>query len=167
MRSRRVGHEDRIESTVCSLILAKRYIIYFSKYIDSIFIEAAAAATSLQSCPTLRPYRQQPTRLPRWPNGKESSCQCRRLRRRRSDPWVEEMHWRRTRQPTLVFLLENHMDRGAWQATVHKVAESEAVVESCLSLCEPVDCSTPGFLFLTISQSLPKFMFMPSSHLIL
>ena len=26
---------------------------------------AAAAAKSLQSCPTLRPYRQQPTRLPR------------------------------------------------------------------------------------------------------
>ena len=57
--------------------------------------------------------------------------------------------------------------RGAWWATVHKVAESEAVVESCLSLCDPVDCSTPGFLFLTISQSLPKFLFMPSSHRIL
>ena len=78
MRSRRVGHEDRIESTVCSLILAKRYIIYFSKYIDSIFIEAAAAATSLQSCPTLRPYRQQPTRLPHpWDSpGKNTGMGC-------------------------------------------------------------------------------------------
>jgi len=78
MRSRRVGHEDRIESTVCSLILAKRYIIYFSKYIDSIFIEAAAAATSLQSCPTLRPYRQQPTRLPHpWDSpGKNTGIGC-------------------------------------------------------------------------------------------
>ena len=39
----------------------------------------------------------------------------------------------------------------------------------CLSLCDPMDCSTQASLSLTISQSLPKFMFIawPSSHLIL
>ena len=46
-----------------------------------------------------------------------------------------------------------------------------SVVKSCLSLCDPMIFSTPGFLSLTISQSLPKFMsielVMPSSHLIL
>ena len=30
--------------------------------------------------------------------------------------------WRRAWQPTLVFLLENPMDRGAWWAAVYKVA---------------------------------------------
>ena len=30
-----------------------------------LFKAAAAAAKSLQSCPTLRPHRRQPTRLPR------------------------------------------------------------------------------------------------------
>ena len=33
--------------------------------------------------------------------------------------------WRRAWRPTPVFLLENPMDRGAWWATVHGVAESD------------------------------------------
>ena len=39
---------------------------------------AAAAAESLQSCPTLRPHRQQPTRLPRpWDSpGKNTGVGC-------------------------------------------------------------------------------------------
>ena len=44
-------------------------------------------------------------------------------------------------------------------------------VQSCPALCDPVVCSTPGLLVITISWSLPKFMstalVMPSSHLIL
>ena len=44
------------------------------------------------------------------------------------------------------------------------------VVQSCLTLSDPLDCSTPG-LSLTISQRSPKFMsielVMPSNHLIL
>ena len=41
---------------------------------------------------TLRPWR---------PSGKESACQC---RRRRFDPWVGKIPWRRKWQPTPVFL---------------------------------------------------------------
>ena len=37
-------------------------------------------------------------------SGKESACQCSRCKRRRFDPWVEEIHWRRKWQPTPVFL---------------------------------------------------------------
>ena len=33
--------------------------------------------------------------------------------------------WRRTWQPTPVFLLENSMYRGAWRAMVHRVAKSQ------------------------------------------
>ena len=58
---------------------------------------------------------------PWWPSGKESACQC---RRRRLDPWVWKIPWRRTWQPTPVFFLENPMDRGVWRATVHGVAKS-------------------------------------------
>ena len=43
-----------------------------------------------------------------------------------------------------------------------------SVAKSCLTLCDPADCSTPGF---TISQSLLKLMFiewvMPPNHLLL
>ena len=36
-----------------------------------------------------------------WLSGKESTCQCRRLR---FDPWVRKIPWGRIRQPTPVFL---------------------------------------------------------------
>ena len=45
-----------------------------------------------------------------------------------------------------------------------------SVAQSCPALCDPMDCSTPGFLSFTISWSLLKLMsielLMPSSHLI-
>ena len=102
--------------------------------------------------------------LPRWPNGRESSCQCRRLRRRRFDPWVGAMHWRRTWQPTVVFFLENPVDRGAWQATVEGVAESEIVVVAV------VQSPSRVWLFVTLwttarqaSRSSPSSRVCPSS----
>ena len=46
-----------------------------------------------------------------------------------------------------------------------------SVAQSCLTLCDPMDCSTPGFPSFTNSQSLLKFMsiesVMPSNHLTL
>ena len=46
-----------------------------------------------------------------------------------------------------------------------------SVAQSCLNLCDPRDCSTPGFLSFTNSQDLLKLMsiesVMPSNHLIL
>ena len=46
-----------------------------------------------------------------------------------------------------------------------------SVTQSCPTLWDPMDCSTPGLPVLTIAWNLPKFMFiasvMPSSHLIL
>ena len=46
-----------------------------------------------------------------------------------------------------------------------------SVAQSCLTLCDPMDCSMPGLLSITNSQSLPKLMsfesVMPSNHLIL
>ena len=46
-----------------------------------------------------------------------------------------------------------------------------SVAQSCPTLCDPMDCSTPGFPDFTVSRSLLKLMFiesiMPSNHLIL
>ena len=39
-----------------------------------------------------------------FPNGKESTCQCRRCRRCRFNPWVGEISWGRKREPTPIFL---------------------------------------------------------------
>ena len=45
-----------------------------------------------------------------------------------------------------------------------------SVAQSCLTLCDPMNCSTPGLPVLANSQSLPKLMsiesVMPSRHLI-
>ena len=69
-------------------------------------------------------------------SGKESTGQWRRRKRRGFDPWVRKISWRRSWQPTPVFLpgeghgnplqyscLENPIDRGAWWAMVHEVAK--------------------------------------------
>ena len=42
--------------------------------------------------------------LPRWHSGKESTCQYKRSKRHRFDPWVGKIPWRRKWQPTPVFL---------------------------------------------------------------
>ena len=38
--------------------------------------------------------------------------------------WIRKIPWRRKWQPTLIILMENPMDRGAWQGAVHGVAQS-------------------------------------------
>jgi len=45
-------------------------------------------------------------------SGKEPTCQCRKLKRSRFDIWVGMIPWRRTQQPTPVFLpVESHKQR--------------------------------------------------------
>ena len=43
----------------------------------------------------------------------------------RFDPWVGKIPWRRTWQPTPVFLPEEFHYRGACRDTVHSIAESD------------------------------------------
>ena len=45
-----------------------------------------------------------PEELPSWLSTKESTCQCKRCRRSRFDPWVWKIPSRRKWQPTPVFL---------------------------------------------------------------
>ena len=58
-------------------------------------------------------------------SGRELACQYGRCERLRFHPWVKKMPWRRAWQPVQFFCLENSMDRGAWQATVQRVAKSQ------------------------------------------
>ena len=100
-------------------------------------------------------------------SGKESTCQCRRHKRCRFDPWVGKIPWRRAWTPTLLFLpgeshgQRNLADYGPWG---HKESDMTAwlsmtyfhfssVAESCLILCDPMDCSTPG---LRVHHQLPE-----------
>ena len=68
--------------------------------------------------------------------------------------------------------LENPMDRGAWRATVPRVAKSRArlkrlqfssVAQSCLTLCDPMNrAACQASLSITNSRSLPKIMSIES-----
>ena len=44
--------------------------------------------------------------LLRWCSGKESACQCRKLKSSRFDPWVRKIPWSMKWQPTAVFMPE-------------------------------------------------------------
>ena len=63
--------------------------------------------------------------LPWGASGKEPTCQRWRPKRCSFEPWVGRILWRRAWQFTQVYLSGESMDRGAWQATVHRVAESD------------------------------------------
>ena len=69
-------------------------------------------------------------RHPRWHSGKESACQCRRLKRCRFPPWIGKTpelgnsNPLRYGNPLQYSCLENHMDGGACWAAVHGVAKS-------------------------------------------
>ena len=57
-------------------------------------------------------------------SGKEPSCQFRRQKRHRFHPWVGTILWRRACHLLQCSCLENPMDRGAWWATIHRLAKS-------------------------------------------
>ena len=58
-------------------------------------------------------------------SGKEPAFRCRRLK----ETWVRSLGWEdpggQQGNPLQYSFLENPMDRGAWQATVHRVTESQ------------------------------------------
>ena len=57
---------------------------------------------------------------------KEPAGQCRRHKRWHGfNPWIRNIPWRRACNPLQYSCLENPMDRGAWQVTFHRVAESQ------------------------------------------
>ena len=63
---------------------------------------------------------------------KEPTCQCRRHKRRRFDPWVGKIPWRRARQPTPVFLPgESHGQRSlvGYSPWGHKESDTNEATE--------------------------------------
>ena len=134
-------------------------------------------------------------------SGKDPDSQCRRCMRHGFDPWVWTIPWRRHGNPLQYSWLEKPIDGGAWQGTVHRVAQSQTwlkrqhpgmhkqkrtekwhsktdnsqtsknlvrtfsklaaaaaaavakSLQSCPTLCDPIDGSPPGSLVPGILQS--------------
>ena len=73
--------------------------------------------------------------LPRWLNGKELACQCRRRKRHGFDPWVRKIPWRKAWQPTPVFL-----PCDPWTGSQELEA---SLVAQRVKIC--LHCRRPGF----------------------
>ena len=111
------------------LVLRKTFVLsYILAYSQVIFIAATKCQSPAQfanECCSLNIlYKLRACKL-LFPD-KKTTCQCRGCKRHAFDPWVRKIPGRRTSQPTLVFLLGESMDKGAWQTTVHRVAESQS-----------------------------------------
>ena len=64
--------------------------------------------------------------LPRWLSGKETSCQCKEMQEMRVQSLgQEDSPGGGTGNSLQYSCLENPMNRGAWQTTVHGVAKSD------------------------------------------
>ena len=55
---------------------------------------------------------------------KELTCQCRRRKKSRFDPWLGRFPGKGNGNPLQYSCLRNPMDTGAWWATVHRVTKS-------------------------------------------
>ena len=74
-----------------------------------------------------RPVRELNSRDRHFPggaSGKEPACQCRRQKRHGFHPGLGRSPGGGHGNPLQYSCLENPMDRGAWQATVHRITKS-------------------------------------------
>ena len=103
-------------------------------------------------------------------SGKESTCQCRRCKRRGFDPWVRKIPWRRkvaSHLKILAWKIPWTEESGGLQAMglkkvehnwsdwalMHAFSKFSSFAQSCPTLCDPMDCSMPG---LPAHHELPK-----------
>ena len=80
-------------------------------------------------------------------SGKETACQCRRHKRLRFYLWSGRSPGVANGDPLQYSCLENSMDRGAWRATVHRVAKSRTLSMHTHTLLEYMCTSKIKFLF--------------------
>ena len=71
------------------------------------------------------PFKLDKSGFPGGVSGKESACHYRRPKRHRFDPWDRRTPGGGHDDPSQYSCLENPMDRGDWQVTVHRVAKSQ------------------------------------------
>ena len=74
-------------------------------------------------------------------------------RRLRFHPWVGKIPGEGNGNPLQYSCLENSGERGVWQATLHGVIQFSSIAQSCPTLCNTMNCSTPG---LPVHHQLPE-----------
>ena len=73
---------------------------------------------------------------------KKPACQCRRHKRYGFNPWVGKIPWRWECNP---LIKDRSRFRNSRWLNIHAVQNLVAQsLQSCLTLCDPMDCSLPG-----------------------
>ena len=127
-----VGPQTRLR-TLCSW--ENLLLLVVSSLDQSVSIIGTSSSSSniwqSKSCPSVKaqlklPFPFQEGGLPRWLSGKKkkSTCQCRRCKRCRFNPWVGKIPREGNGNPLQCSCLGNSMDRGAWWATAHTVVKN-------------------------------------------
>ena len=89
-----------------------------------------------------------PMDFPAGTSGKEPACQCSRCKRWGFDPCVRKIPWRRTWEPTPVFMPEESHGKRNLAVTVHRVAKSRIQLKR---LSMPA-CTHVGYLEWALIQ---------------
>ena len=111
--------------TICST-LSSSHFLHIPNQLSPMRKDTCICIVSIHMCASLPVLESLllvglPWRLSGW----RIYLQLRRHRKCGVDPWVRKIPWRRKWQPTPVFLPGKPMNRGAWWAPVHGVAESD------------------------------------------
>ena len=81
---------------------------------------------------------------------------------------IPEKNSRKSQTAELEFATHQHL---SIVCGIYRVFQFSSVVQSCPTLCDPMDCSTPGFpvhhQFPELAQTHVHQVVMPSNHLIL
>ena len=111
------------------LIVSPEFSCFFLPFWVGLFhIGASLMAQRVKRLPAMwetRVWSLGQEGFPGGASGKEPACQCKRCKTCGFDPWVRKIPWRRAGNPLQYSCLENPMERGAWRATVHWVAQSQ------------------------------------------
>ena len=111
---------------MCSTVTFDKWIVppLQKLILCCLFIENASQP-QLQQLETINGFCFPIVKLFQYYSGKEPACQCRRLKRHGFDLSVRKIPWKTANgNPVQHSCPENPMDRGAWQATVHRVSKS-------------------------------------------
>ena len=81
----------------------------------------------------------------------KSACQCQRSKRLGFNLWVGKIPWSRKWHPTPVWLSEKF--HGQRSLVGYSPLDHNSVGQSCPTLCDPMNCSTPG---LPVHHQLPE-----------
>ena len=91
---------------------------------DRVMAQYAKGYSKLEGSSEFQMVSHTLIQLSRWLSGKESTCQCRRCKRRGSIPRMGRSPGGGNGNPLQHCCRGNPMDRGAWQATVHGITGS-------------------------------------------